>query len=1040
MAELPENLASVNYLKLTWIKNKTKDGGAMEYVINNANENEIVILSHTKKNGRMWASVNPDEMSYLTSKNRGIYEVIHKYPHKLYFDIDASPKANEFDEFIDEKINTIKKYFPEMKTYSVSGNENENKWSLHVVTNDYLIKNDRDREIVKETVRLINDDDFDWKVYTKNRNMKCVKQAKRDDNRIQEILRNEALLGHFITCFIEDTDNEFIINEDIKLEQKIERSKRPIKLNEFPKMKLELPGDFTEITDYTNNELLRLLPLNKEFNHDYTHMIARFCYYNDVTFEEFMGWMVNKYGEITPDYLNKWETHWSKLDKFPKISIEQIHFLLGTYYPKLRMDKSFAKFANTFNLPEENIVYIDELNQGHFNTHHKYLVANVCMGGGKTTQTINYLNEGLGDTPHEIQAEYGANNKINDYYPPDEGRSFVWISPNKALLEDTYQRIGQYKCNHYQYSYKDNKYKDIRGKNERVLICLNSLWKYKYTPDVLVIDECESVFNIFGQEYVNKTGKKNEIWIKLIELFRRCNKIILLDAFITTKTINLIKMINSGVNENMVIYEKRNIPSTRDIYYCKFYSSLARAKGILQEGKKIFIYYPYKSAPEFSNNKTMMEIHKFLEEATGKKGRYYNADIESGIKNELKDVNTFWSLYDFVIVNKIVTCGVSFDMNHFDEVFIYVENRASCRELGQVSMRVRKLLLRRINIIYIDEIKGKHNPINKDFAIMNNCPIYKELYNNMCIEKWSPLKNTLSFFFKKAQFRLCIDDEEILEDELEKNNKLMTDILSKYNFTVLYENIEDIDSEQCNEIIQKTYTFDETLDELYQIKKYKLKGQFVMDDFFFPKIMNYEKLMNTLKEIENCMVEALGYMKIPGECMTSDDFILSVIWNNNLSNVLDGFRKLYEQRVNPTHEKHTIELVREYYEEKYKLSDYIVSEDVLEINKPLPDYIIDAIKNDFEFYRFPKSKKPVILLKHVYNTYFCHEIIKTKYNETTHRSGYVLNKVVSVVEKYCELKLKLFTYKKNMNHLSLFIINNTDNSVPDILSQIFLEY
>ena len=72
---------------------------------------------------------------------------------------------------------------------AVSGSVTDEKTSYHIILNSYLIKNEKDRDYIKNIVKYLNetyDDSFDWKVYNKNRNMKAVNQSK-GDGRIQQI-------------------------------------------------------------------------------------------------------------------------------------------------------------------------------------------------------------------------------------------------------------------------------------------------------------------------------------------------------------------------------------------------------------------------------------------------------------------------------------------------------------------------------------------------------------------------------------------------------------------------------------------------------------------------------------------------------------------------------------------------------------------------------------------------------------------------------------------------------------------------------------
>ena len=72
----------------TWLKNDSKECGAMKQAIDEKTDGDIICHSLTHKNGKVWSHIQPQECLNLLSKNYGLYEVITTYHHKLYFEID----------------------------------------------------------------------------------------------------------------------------------------------------------------------------------------------------------------------------------------------------------------------------------------------------------------------------------------------------------------------------------------------------------------------------------------------------------------------------------------------------------------------------------------------------------------------------------------------------------------------------------------------------------------------------------------------------------------------------------------------------------------------------------------------------------------------------------------------------------------------------------------------------------------------------------------------------------------------------------------
>ena len=77
------NLSMQPAFKYAWIQNKTKDGGAMTYAIDQQKFNECVLFSYTHSYGsKLYATSSTDSLVKLIQNQRGLHETISKYlPH-----------------------------------------------------------------------------------------------------------------------------------------------------------------------------------------------------------------------------------------------------------------------------------------------------------------------------------------------------------------------------------------------------------------------------------------------------------------------------------------------------------------------------------------------------------------------------------------------------------------------------------------------------------------------------------------------------------------------------------------------------------------------------------------------------------------------------------------------------------------------------------------------------------------------------------------------------------------------------------------------
>ena len=113
----------------------------MSYVINTSKSDDVVLLCHYVKYGtRMYANMEMTEVLGLVERQRGLYEIICKDPHKVYFDIDKKLDENATmnpDDFLEEITKIINDIFPDGDV-AVSGSVSEYKISYHRALNNYM--------------------------------------------------------------------------------------------------------------------------------------------------------------------------------------------------------------------------------------------------------------------------------------------------------------------------------------------------------------------------------------------------------------------------------------------------------------------------------------------------------------------------------------------------------------------------------------------------------------------------------------------------------------------------------------------------------------------------------------------------------------------------------------------------------------------------------------------------------------------------------------------------------------------------------------
>ena len=797
-------VAEIIYKKLVFFKNISSQGGAMLKCIESSNDTDKIIHIHNKNLGRLWGKIQEDHILKLIKKNIGLYEVLHNFPYKVYFDIDGNNDCN-----LQEIKDIINKYFVNCKM-SISGYEIEDKKSYHIILNNYTINNEEERDKLKFIVKYLKslNSHFDDKVYTKNRNMKAINQSKINKP-VQKIIEDDNIKNHLITCFInENTNNINNILIDKVEEEEVKKltTKNYLEWSNIEKMDLKLPEEF----DFKDNlSLLNITPLNKNNDHSYTWRVARYSYYNNLTFDDFIGWYKNK--NTDEKNLKKWASHWNLLCNHPQVTKQQYIQFLSNFYPEL-LDDKINDFTQLFNYDKTNIKYIESLTQNEFIFENKCKIFNIGMGGGKTTQTINFL----------------SNSKDN----------FIWITPNISLAKNTYTRIKENSiyCNIYDSARNTKEKKELIENSENIIICLNSLFYTNKNYDTVVIDEIETFLKLFNN---NSTLKElDTVFKKFVEILKNCKKIILLDAFLSNITLNFL----DNLNISYEIIRRNNETSDRKAIIKKNFNNWVHdIIKDLNKNKKLIIFYPFKNPRKLQKLPSMSDLVKTIQEKTNKKGIFHNADSSDKQNKKLKDVNKHWVNYDFVVSNNKINVGLNFDIDYFDTCYLSIAGFNSPRDIIQFSYRARSLKSNTIKYCFLDHF---NNTRCVEIEKVNNYnDIFKKLNEDIIKEKMANLKTTFQYFLNMAKYNIS---NETIYEELEPIKFIENDYYD-------YNKIDDYDIQVIKELEKNIYAQKANTKTKLEVKKYYYKTLFKNDvnESILADLWNDNKfnLINNIKKI-----------------------------------------------------------------------------------------------------------------------------------------------------------------------------------------------
>ena len=95
-------------------------------------------------------------------------------------------------------------------------------------------------------------------------------------------------------------------------------------------------------------------------------------------------------------------------------------------------------------------------------------------------------------------------------------------------------------------------------------------------------------------------------------------------------------------------------------------------------------------------------------------------------------MNKNWAEIDCVITNTCITCGVNFDLDGFDNCWLFIAGYVKPREAIQASARVRHLQSKTINVVFLGKLVNPAVYIDDCKEVKN--PVYNVIYNNNILE------------------------------------------------------------------------------------------------------------------------------------------------------------------------------------------------------------------------------------------------------------------------------------------------------------------
>ncbi len=364
-------------------------------------------------------------------------------------------------------------------------------------------------------------------------------------------------------------------------------------------------------------------------------------------------------------------------------------------------------------------------------------------------------------------------------------------------------------------NYDKNKHNDTFF--NRCIIQPESLWKVPPTIhyDLLIIDECESVFSQFTSTtmktsefergYNNsiidgeKFDRHTEFSIRWEKLTNKTKKIIFADAFLSKRTVDMY----NGLSRNGVLLINKFKPQQREAIHIpiqKIKDSKAesiqplinKALEELKNNKNIFIVC--SSISKMNDFLTAFNKYNFI-------GKAYNSKINAG--KLLKFDCDEWKNCQYVIITTTITTGINFNFEHFDSVFVYFQSTPLVRDLFQSIMRVRQLRENKLyfsisNHVFGDKFLSSNPSIAEIKNEIRNRGIF--IKENLSTINISTIESLITIAAYNKFERSCQSYDNTYK-------KIINTFFDMCNYKIINnENIEEeIESEDIKEIVDDNY-------------------------------------------------------------------------------------------------------------------------------------------------------------------------------------------------------------------------------------------
>lgn len=215
-------------------------------------------------------------------------------------------------------------------------------------------------------------------------------------------------------------------------------------------------------------------------------------------------------------------------------------------------------------------------------------------------------------------------------------------------------------------------YSDVAGplSQDRLIVQVESMHRLEVgiePPDLLILDECESIFEQFDSGLLRSF---NESFAKFQYLIKHSKHVICMDAGVSDRTYRVLAAIRGA--EGLLYHA------------CKYQNALGDKYWLTSDRGRWFAML-YTSLGK--NERVAISISSLVEARAIEAGirkkfpdkvvkLYSSETLQSEKREHFADVNKYWSQCDILMYTPTVSAGVSFELRHFDRCFGYFTDQS----------------------------------------------------------------------------------------------------------------------------------------------------------------------------------------------------------------------------------------------------------------------------------------------------------------------------------------------------------------------------